>query len=944
MKFAWLCGCVAVLGSGIAWGGVTGNGALSSLNNGASRDFTNGASVTYGNGASTSYPNGARIGFPNGASVSFGNGASIGFGNGASVGFPNGAPATFASGGALVLPDGGTLTYLATVTLIANGTTVTYNANTAVTYTEGANLQFINGASIRFPNGASVNFPNGASVGFPNGASVGFPNGATVNLPNGASVSYPNGATVVVGGFNTQAFLTSKLWMYPIGSYKLDPYNWDKIGISGNPSNSVYNYLVGALKLQHGDLPPGSRAQDGWNNGEYDAYDLIAFKYLVRAAAKDTTVFTVKYTRTNGAVVSESFQGGLGLCETGTSGDWVAPVNDKDQLPGGAPPFSYLAAGCGQWISAAIGLFTQPVGINNSISIRNLAIGDHPAITSLTQITDSKAPALALGSVIRPLPRKRGVAIDPFAALDTRALEAMAMAPTGNSGAFAATQNAQGGWAGGYAFRCTGGQPVVLNFNKLKTATAGIPGTAIQQKSANLVLRVCKGVHGCNNTDADWLVQQDDYSATDVWPSISFTCGAGYSSVASADYSKYQFVYNWLVRSKDGNNAVSTGIADLCSTATETVCRSTTANPVAATANTLPASEAQIYTQREGLYFGQSFPDNYWSGGGLDRWVLLNASFGSWAPQQLTNRPVSVLFGNCDVRSVEPTLFGPGLPEPARVSWAPNAASFPSMAWPSSYRVLAHRPVSPDRLQYRREFCSSLVQDTCVPCIQAATNSATSTEGYLPMVLNGHWQPMSYTHEPWLAVAKDPSWFEQPQLTNEAVPVEAGYYNTSRVCAQQFDRGKQGYCFTDWQDASSCSLIGGAFTCRSSRYRDAAGPLGSKYVLTIWVPQAIQPTTPTNANRCPVGYAKGTAAGYTARCFARQANGATCGVDDECTSNKCECIGASCAARQCTAANAPVCKYCTDTTCTAFGNLALSIKDPQECESALGCNGAGGCL
>ena len=64
-----------------------------------------------------------------------------------------------------------------------------------------------------------------------------------------------------------------------------------------------------------------------------------------------------------------------------------------------------------------------------------------------------------------------------------------------------------------------------------------------------------------------------------------------------------------MVRSKDGNDAVSRGVADLCATAAAP-CRSTTANPIAATANTVPATEAQIYTLREGLYFGQSFPDD----------------------------------------------------------------------------------------------------------------------------------------------------------------------------------------------------------------------------------------------------------------------------------------------------------------------------------------------
>ncbi|HMG24768.1 MAG TPA: hypothetical protein VK607_25700 [Kofleriaceae bacterium] len=865
-----------------------------SLNNGASRDFTNGAKVIYGNGASTGYPNGARISFANGAAVTFGNGASIGFGNGAAVQFPNGAPsATFTGGSQLVLPVGGTVKYLAATTLSVNGANVSYAASASATYGVGASLRFTNGANIQLPNGANIHLPNGAAIGFPNGAAIGFPNGAVLNLPNGASASYPSGASVVVGGYNTQAFLTSKLWMYPLGSYRLDPMTWATGDVASGDTayqtyqKALYKYLQGALMKQNGDLPAGGVANDAWVKGDYDPYDLIAFKYLIRSAAKSTTSFTVSYVRTDGATRSEVFQGGLGVCEVGDAADWVLTPGLHIPLE---QPFDYLEL-CGGFLSAAIGLFTQPVGINNSVSIRNLAAGDYPGLTNWRS---SIAPALALTNLIQPLPRKRGVALDPFAVIDNRQLESMTMATTGNSGAYSTTLNTQGGWAGGYTFRCTGGTPVVMNLNKLKTSSSVIPGTTIQQSAANLVLRMCKGVHGCNKNDADWLTDNDDYSGSDVWPMASFTCGAGYPEVASVDYSKYRFVYSWLVRARDGNDLVSNGISTLCSRAPESLCRSTTANPVIATTNTAPATEAQIYTQREGLYFGDSFPRNYWVAGGpssgAEHWAPVGTSFGyAFAPQQLWSNITasSVLFGNCDVRSVEPTLFGPGLPEPTRLTWTPPTSSFPGVTWPTSYRSLAHRAVSTDRNLYRREFCSSLVQTSCVPCMQATSAPDTSREGYLPMLLNGSWLPVNYSNEPWLAVAKDASWTEQPQYAGEAVPVEASYYNATRVCSQQYDRGNQGYCFSDWQGAGSCSQDY-EFGCKSNRYRDQWGsPVTSYYILALWVPQAIQPTSPTYANRCPVGFVKGTTAGYTSRCFAPQPVGASCSINDQCTSHTC---------------------------------------------------------
>jgi hypothetical protein len=878
-----------------AWGGVTGNGALSSFNNGASRDFTNGAKVNYGNGASTSYPNGARITFGNGASVSFGNGASIGFGNGASIGFPNGASsATLSSGSQMLLPGGGTVKYLAASSVVVNGATINYAANATASYGQGASLRFSNGANIQLPNGCNVQLPNGAHIGFPNGASLGFPNGATLNLPNGASATYPAGASVVVGGYNTQAFLTSKLWMYPLGSYRLDPVTWATGDIASGDAayqtfqKALYKYLQGALMKQNGDLPAGAYANDAWVKGDYDPYDLIAFKYLVRSAAKSSTVFTVSYQRTDGTTVSQQFPGGLGVCEIGADDDWVLTPGKVNLLQ---QPYDYLER-CGGFVSAAVGVFTQPVGINNAISVRNLATGDYPGMTNWRT---SIAPALALTSLIQPLPRKRGVAFDPFAASDNRALESMTMATSGNSGAYATANNTQGGWAGGYAFRCTGGTPVVMNFNKLKGLTGVIPGTAIQQGAANLALRICKGVHGCNKNDADWVSDNDDYSASDVWPQTSFTCGQGFPEVAAADYSKYRFVYNWLVRSKDGNNAVSNGIATLCDKAPESLCRSTTANPTAVTANTAPASEVDIFTQREGLYFGDSFPRNYWVAGGpasgAEHWVSVGNSFGyGFAPELMFSQLTAstVLFGNCDVRSVERTVFGPTLPEPTRLTWSPSTTSFPGVTWPTSYRSLAHRSVPSDRNQYRREFCSSLVQSTCIPCMQSNASPDTSREGYLPMLANGSWLPVNYSNEPWLAVAKDPSWSEQPQYAGEAVPVEASYYNATRVCAQQYDRGNQGYCFTDWQDSASSCTQDYELGCKSNRYYDQWGsPQTSYYMLALWLPQPIQPTSATNAGRCPAGYVKGTSAGFTSRCFAPQATGATCSVNDQCSSHVC---------------------------------------------------------
>jgi hypothetical protein len=73
----------------------------------------------------------------------------------------------------------------------------------------------------------------------------------------------------------------------------------------------------------------------------------------------------------------------------------------------------------------------------------------------------------------------------------------------------------------------------------------------------------------------------------------------------------------------------------------------------------------------------------------------------------------------------------------------------------------------------------------------------------------------------------------------------------------------------------------------SNRYRDQWGSqAASYYMLALWVPQAVQPTS-GNAGRCPAGYAKGTTTGYTSRCFAPQAHGASCSIADQCSSHSC---------------------------------------------------------
>jgi len=116
---------------------------------------------------------------------------------------------------------------------------------------------------------------------------------------------------------------------------------------------------------QNGDLPAGSYANDAWVKGDYDPYDLSRVQVPgARPRPRARRCSPSATSETDGTNRVAAVPRRASVCaRVGDDADWVltpGKVNLMEQ------PFDYLEL-CGGFLSAAIGVFTQPVGINNSI-------------------------------------------------------------------------------------------------------------------------------------------------------------------------------------------------------------------------------------------------------------------------------------------------------------------------------------------------------------------------------------------------------------------------------------------------------------------------------------------------------------------------------------------------------------------------------------------------
>ncbi|APR87053.1 putative lipoprotein [Minicystis rosea] len=160
------------------------------------------------------------------------------------------------------------------------------------------------------------------------------------------------------------------------------------------------------------------------------------------------------------------------------------------------------------------------------------------------------------------------------------------------------------GFEPAYVGRCIAGQTVTIG------AGANVHDCAspLGQSSGDHVLRVCKGIGGCDPTTPSFatgyaavLAENDDTCGT-LKPSVSFTCPANGPYVDPAHFSLGRYgYYSVMVASYDAS--VPAGSVT-----------------VAADVGSYPASETEVFTYAEGAFYGDVF-DPAGLAAGMDRVV-----------------------------------------------------------------------------------------------------------------------------------------------------------------------------------------------------------------------------------------------------------------------------------------------------------------------------------
>lgn len=197
---------------------------------------------------------------------------------------------------------------------------------------------------------------------------------------------------------------------------------------------------------------------------------------------------------------------------------------------------------------------------------RNNALGRRVELSLRGE--DAMRPALFSMDVVTPPVESDPITDAPVASF--AACTAPSSAPTRDCG-----------WTGEGIGRCVPGQPVRLGAGARapdQCTTGGVLGAA---SGAPMMLRVCADLAGCDHASARWLDQGQDACGT-TQPSVTFTCPAS-------------GVFN--VSSQAQNSA----LAGTVFLQVETGTPATTSYPL---------SEADVFSVREGAYYGNIFDPN----------------------------------------------------------------------------------------------------------------------------------------------------------------------------------------------------------------------------------------------------------------------------------------------------------------------------------------------
>jgi hypothetical protein len=178
------------------------------------------------------------------------------------------------------------------------------------------------------------------------------------------------------------------------------------------------------------------------------------------------------------------------------------------------------------------------------------------------------------------------------------------------------------GWRTEHVGVCTPGETV-----EVAAGTRAFPsctGAALGGGAGDPMLRVCKGILGCNYGSATFITHSDDACATQN-PSVSFVCPAqGYYSVMSAPYySSYSYKATPAARRRGSctHSVALTGtkLTASCTSCATRVCASDSyccnnywddicVNEAASWCDhEYPGTEAEVFQWREGAFYGNVF-------------------------------------------------------------------------------------------------------------------------------------------------------------------------------------------------------------------------------------------------------------------------------------------------------------------------------------------------
>jgi hypothetical protein len=251
---------------------------------------------------------------------------------------------------------------------------------------------------------------------------------------------------------------------------------------------------------------------------------------------------------------------------------------------------------CAGWANLAPG--PKCLELVSSCVLSRVNARDRKVIISLRGEPDGLFSLLTQVPVEQELREKGGTLIRSFRKLDECAGEPLPKDPAARDCGFQPL----------YVGRCNAGEPVTVCTGSNCDCKA-----SISDDDKNVSLRVCKGLYGCDSGPFDpakyddrldpalqyagWLANSRYTCLNDQpRPTVTFTCPTNGPLVDSSDLPDGKRYGYYSVMIGPGYAASGTSLADV-------------GDDVVATTGTYPASEVDVFTYREGAFYGNLFSD-----------------------------------------------------------------------------------------------------------------------------------------------------------------------------------------------------------------------------------------------------------------------------------------------------------------------------------------------